>query len=266
MSIYIVSCLACKTAERYLLRFFSSRMSSNGSDWEKGGCTLKLLQTQILHERLRKMIYCTAAQQQFCVGNKAVVPKLFIRNNKRIVAVQRVSERVGLREGRWRWEKCGVQTAHPPVSEWEQCVYRVPRGAFQSIGRFYDTSTCAGFGEPVCSVMLFLPLDTWSSATTKGDSFEGRKARGFFKRHTLNVFFCRSHLLCCRSFEFASSPRAMALTRLPAGPWSHCVYLTVAAAVRSAHNANTVRRSLETLSCWVVLFQTCRRTEGLRFV
>lgn len=40
--------------------------------------------------QLGKMIYCTAARQQLCVGNIALAPKLFMRYNKRIVAVQSV--------------------------------------------------------------------------------------------------------------------------------------------------------------------------------
>ncbi len=60
---------------------------------------VKFVQTEILPEQdqhsismneLGKMIYCTAAQQQLCVGNKAVAPKLFMRYNKTIVAIQSV--------------------------------------------------------------------------------------------------------------------------------------------------------------------------------
>lgn len=42
-----------------------------------------------------------------------------------------------------------------------------------------ETSALACFREPVCSVMLFWPVDTSSSATTKGDTFEGGTETAF---------------------------------------------------------------------------------------
>lgn len=97
-----------------------------------------------------------------------------------------------------------------------------------------ETTALARFGEPVCSIMLFWPVDTSSSATTKGDGLEGRRETAF-KQHILNVFFCCFHLQCCLSFELASCLWAMALTKLLL--WSlvtlylpcchtHCKYIT----------------------------------------
>lgn len=89
-----------------------------------------------------------------------------------------------------------------------------------------ETSALACFREPVCSVMLFWPVDTSSSATTKGDTFEGGRETAF-KPHILNVFFSCFHLLCCMSFEFVSSPQATALTRLPAMVCGHLAFTTL---------------------------------------
>ena len=102
-----------------------------------------------------------------------------------------------------------------------------------------QTSALACFREPVCSVMLFWPVDTSSSATTKGDSFEGWRETAF-KQHILNVFFCCFHLLCCLSFEFVSRPRATALTRLPAMVCGHTVFATLSLQLRGQkHSVNT---------------------------
>lgn len=81
---------------------------------------VKFVQIQILPEQQRnsmnqlwKMIYYTAAQQQLCVGNKAVAPKLFMRYNKRIVAIRgedRTRGKMELRRG-----NSGVQSEHLSV-------------------------------------------------------------------------------------------------------------------------------------------------------
>lgn len=101
-----------------------------------------------------------------------------------------------------------------------------------------ETSVSACFKEPVCSVMLFWPVDTSSSATTKGGSFERRRETAF-KQHTLNVFVFCSHLLCCLSFEFVSRPRATALTRLPATVCGHTVFTSLSLQLRGQHRVNT---------------------------
>ena len=132
-------------------------------------------------------------------------------------------------------------TSFSAVKERGKYVFRVAHRAkaFQNGERVSETSALACFREPVCSVMLFWPVDTSSSATTKGDSFEGRRETAF-KQHILNVFFCCSHLLCCLSFEFVSRPRATALTRLPATVSGHTVFTSLSLQLRGQHCVNTL--------------------------
>lgn len=96
------------------------------------------------------------------------------------------------------------------------------------------TPALVRFREPVCSVMLFWPVDTSSSATTKGDSFEESRETAF-KQHILNVFFCCIHLLCFLSFEFVSRPQATALTRLPAMVSGHIGFTSLSMQLRGQH-------------------------------
>lgn len=117
-----------------------------------------------------------------------------------------------------------------------------------------ETSALARFEETVCSVMLFGPADTSSSATTKEDLCE-RTREAAFKQHILNVFFCCFHLLCLLSFEFFSHPQATALTRLTAVVFGHTVFTSL------SHIANrlepTAAASLPELESVESHFFTC---------
>ncbi len=137
------------------------------------------------------MIYCTAAQQQLCVENKALAPKLFMRNNKRVVAIQSVC--------RWEWDLGRTELRRRGNSgqsehfQWdgngqlkskESTFARRTQSSNLSEGkkdflRNGETSALACFRDPVCSVMLFWPMDTSSSITTNGGSSDGRRRDGF---------------------------------------------------------------------------------------
>lgn len=192
-------------------------------------------QHNISMNQLRKMIYCTSAQQQLCVGNKALAPKLFMRHNEGIVAVCGRGRNSGKTELRRR--KCAAQSERFSV-RWKIGHWRARAVRFHAARRAEslsgrkdflrnsETSASACFGEPVCSVMLFWPVDTSSSAATKGDAFDERRETAF-KQHILNILLRRLHLLCSPSFEFASCPRATALTRLPAMVFGHTAFTTL---------------------------------------
>lgn len=116
------------------------------------------------------------------------------------------------------------------LSEWRKIFWGIARPLLW----------LACFREPVCSIMLFWPVDTLSSATTKGDSVEGRRETSF-KQHILNVFFCCFHLLCCLSFEFVSHPRAKALTRLPAMVSGHTVFTLLSLQLRGQQRVHCLQ-------------------------
>lgn len=160
------------------------------------------------------MIYCTAARQQLCVGNKALAPKLFMRYNKRIVAVQSVC-RWGQDSGKSELRRGEIHRATGTfLTEMEIGSRRVRRVRFR-VKHKAETSpegratfrdlvfwlTLRGLFVARCSSG---PVETSRSSTTKRRLIRKGRKRRLFKRHILMSF--TFHVAW--SFELVSHPRA----------------------------------------------------------
>lgn len=102
-----------------------------------------------------------------------------------------------------------------------------------------ETLAPARFREPVCSVMLFWPVDTSSSATTKGRLIRGEERDGFQTAYIKCLLLLPSPstlpvLWVCLTSAGYSTNKAPCY-----GLRSHCIYLTVTAATRSAQCKHT---------------------------
>ncbi len=148
--------------------------------------------------------------------------------------------------GRWSWGErtllCKVNIFQwdgkwgKRVSEWREIFLRNSQ-----------SSAFACCGEPVCSVMLFWPVDTSSSATTKGDSFAGRRETAF-KQNILNVFLLLLSppvlpvlWVCLTSAGYGANKAPLLWSPVTLySPPCHCSYVVSTECKYAGHNSQRI--------------------------